>query len=282
MELAYFGGFTHTQIAEMLDMPLGTVKGRMRLGARQDAATELGGGGAHEQRSHEEYQENIGAYVLGALAELEAEVLRAPPGGLRDCRDEVERLRPAADALPRSVTPDAPAAQLKATLMDVVERGGRAPRTSPRPPARARGCRSAALAPAARDGIRRGRGVPRCSWGGCGHAISGERRRAARARWPATVDAARLPQTSGSLLVSRERRTARCCACRRLPGRTAPAASTRCGCTRGDEVHPRRPVRPRADGTGEAVVPEDLEGYDAVLVTREPTAAAGSPPSSRC
>src|SRR3954447_20340995 len=32
IELAYFGGFTHSQIAEMLDMPLGTVKGRMRLG----------------------------------------------------------------------------------------------------------------------------------------------------------------------------------------------------------------------------------------------------------
>lgn len=31
VELAYFGGFTHTQIAEMLQMPLGTVKGRMRL-----------------------------------------------------------------------------------------------------------------------------------------------------------------------------------------------------------------------------------------------------------
>jgi len=32
IDLAYFGGFTHTEIAEMLSMPLGTVKGRMRLG----------------------------------------------------------------------------------------------------------------------------------------------------------------------------------------------------------------------------------------------------------
>lgn len=31
IELAYFGGFTHTEIAEMLEMPVGTVKGRMRL-----------------------------------------------------------------------------------------------------------------------------------------------------------------------------------------------------------------------------------------------------------
>jgi RNA polymerase sigma-70 factor, ECF subfamily len=32
IELSYFGGFTHTQIAEMLEQPVGTVKGRMRLG----------------------------------------------------------------------------------------------------------------------------------------------------------------------------------------------------------------------------------------------------------
>ncbi len=35
IELAYFGGFTHTEIASMLDMPIGTVKGRMRLGLQK-------------------------------------------------------------------------------------------------------------------------------------------------------------------------------------------------------------------------------------------------------
>ena len=32
IELAYFGGFTHTEIAAILETPVGTVKGRMRLG----------------------------------------------------------------------------------------------------------------------------------------------------------------------------------------------------------------------------------------------------------
>lgn len=32
LKLAYYGGFTHHEIAEMLKLPLGTVKSRMRLG----------------------------------------------------------------------------------------------------------------------------------------------------------------------------------------------------------------------------------------------------------
>jgi RNA polymerase sigma-70 factor (ECF subfamily) len=35
LELAYFSGYTHVEIAELLDVPLGTVKGRMRLGLKK-------------------------------------------------------------------------------------------------------------------------------------------------------------------------------------------------------------------------------------------------------
>src|SRR4051794_29716117 len=43
IELAYFGGFTHTEIASMLKAPVGTVKGRMRLGLKK-LRDELGHG----------------------------------------------------------------------------------------------------------------------------------------------------------------------------------------------------------------------------------------------
>jgi RNA polymerase sigma-70 factor, ECF subfamily len=35
LELAYFSGYTHVEIAQLLEVPLGTVKGRMRLGLQK-------------------------------------------------------------------------------------------------------------------------------------------------------------------------------------------------------------------------------------------------------
>jgi len=42
IELAYFGGFSHSQIASQLEMPIGTVKGRMRLGLDKLRRTLVG------------------------------------------------------------------------------------------------------------------------------------------------------------------------------------------------------------------------------------------------
>jgi len=35
LALAYFGGYTHDEIARLLDLPLGTVKGRLRIGLQK-------------------------------------------------------------------------------------------------------------------------------------------------------------------------------------------------------------------------------------------------------
>ena len=44
IELAYFGGFTQSEIASMLDAPIGTIKGRMRLGLEKMRAGLTAGG----------------------------------------------------------------------------------------------------------------------------------------------------------------------------------------------------------------------------------------------
>jgi anti-sigma-K factor RskA len=71
-------------------------------------------------RSHEEYKDNIGAYVLGALPELESELLERHMATCESCRSEVEELRPVTAAIARSVPQVAAPPELKVRLMDIV------------------------------------------------------------------------------------------------------------------------------------------------------------------
>jgi anti-sigma-K factor RskA len=80
-------------------------------------------------RTHEEYKENLGAYVLGALPELESELFERHLATCEDCRAEVEELRPVTGALARSVPQVEAPPELKESLMAIVnaeaaERGG--------------------------------------------------------------------------------------------------------------------------------------------------------------
>ena len=85
---------------------------------------------------HQAQEENVGAYLLGALTEIELRAFERHLGECPVCRDEVERLRPAVDALPRSVPPVNPPPRLKAALVEAVEadvdrRAGSAGRSRP-------------------------------------------------------------------------------------------------------------------------------------------------------
>jgi RNA polymerase sigma-70 factor, ECF subfamily len=54
LELAYFSGYTHVEIAELLGLPLGTVKGRIRLGLKKIRAYFVSEGMAVPRRSREQ------------------------------------------------------------------------------------------------------------------------------------------------------------------------------------------------------------------------------------
>ena len=71
-------------------------------------------------REHEQYEENVGAYLLGALPELEAEVFERHLAGCSSCRRELDELRLASEALPRAVEPVVPPPELKESLMKTV------------------------------------------------------------------------------------------------------------------------------------------------------------------
>jgi hypothetical protein len=70
---------------------------------------------------HARYQDDVGAYLLGALNELERHAFERHLAGCAECQEEVERLRPAAEALPGSVVQLAPPPGLKKRLMAEVE-----------------------------------------------------------------------------------------------------------------------------------------------------------------
>ena len=57
---------------------------------------------------HTTYRDEVGAYLLGALSDAERAAFEGHLVDCQDCRNEVERLRPAADMLPRSASDCAP------------------------------------------------------------------------------------------------------------------------------------------------------------------------------
>src|SRR5687768_12193465 len=69
---------------------------------------------------HTEQSESVGAYALGALPALEAQVFERHLMGCELCQEELRRLTEAVEALPRSVPPHQPPASLKAGLMEQV------------------------------------------------------------------------------------------------------------------------------------------------------------------
>ncbi|HKP21810.1 MAG TPA: anti-sigma factor [Thermoleophilaceae bacterium] len=76
---------------------------------------------------HERHTDDVGAYLLGALNDLERHAFERHLRDCDECREELERLRPAAEALPGSVKQLEPPPGLKRRLMAEVEPPRRMP-----------------------------------------------------------------------------------------------------------------------------------------------------------
>jgi anti-sigma factor RsiW len=224
-------------------------------------------------RDHTQYREEIGAYLLGALTDLERQAFERHLAGCAECRDELEKLRPAADALPRSVEQVEPPPGLKTSLMEVVEseareRSGataRRERTARRIrlPSLA-GFRPVLVAAALALGLVAGFGVAQLGGGDDARTVA------------ATVDQGRLPDASGSLRIQGDGEDGAILTVQGMP----PAGGERvyqAWVQRDGTVVPQPTFEVGADGGGAVAVPEDLSGAQAILVTREARGGARAP-----
>jgi anti-sigma-K factor RskA len=223
---------------------------------------------------HKRYEEDIGAFLLGALSDGEHDAFERHLATCHVCQDELERLRAAADALPRSVEQYEPPQSLKIALMEQVYADAPAAATEARPrrsladrlgltggwPRFAVAAATALLV----VGVAVGYGIS-----SIGNDDSGTRSVAA------AVDTSRVGQARATMVVPKDADGAQL--------RVSGMPQTRAGqvyqvwLQRGDQVAPGPLFSVDRNGNGVGAVPGDLHGVNAVLVTRERTGGASQP-----
>jgi len=225
-------------------------------------------------RDHSVYRQEVGAYLLGALTELEQQAYERHLAGCAECRNEVELLRPAADALPRSVEQVDPPPGLKATLMEVVEREAderSSDQVRRRPPlsARLRGLlaplRPVLAAGALALGLLVGFGVAQL-------ADDEPDTRTVTA----TVDESRIPMGSARLQIPGDPEDGAILSVQGMPSLEGNRVY-QAWVQRDGTIVPQPTFEVGEDGGGAVAVPEDLSEAEAVLVTREARGGARAP-----
>jgi len=202
---------------------------------------------------HVRHQDDVGAYLLGALNDLERQSFERHLRGCRECQEELARLRPAADALPASVQQFEPPARLKASLMEVVEREAR-PTELPR----RRFTRPLAVAAVLLLGLVVGFGVAQ---------LGGDETRTVAA----TVDKA-MPQAGGTLDIEDGNATLEL---HDMPELRGPRVY-QVWLQHGDQLMPARTFEVGAAGTGRVQL-RGVDDADGVYVTREARGGAQVP-----
>lgn len=215
---------------------------------------------------HTRYQDDVGAYLLGALPERERQAFERHVAGCSECQEELELLRPAADVLPASVEQLEPPPRLKASLMEVVEREARAEQPAARherlrfmrPALRRRFVRPALVAAAVLIGLVVGFAVAQ---------RGGDETRTVAA----TVDRA-MPRAGGTLRIADDRATLRLHDMPDLGG----ARVYQVWLQHGDRLVPARTFEVGRSGAGRVELP-DVRDAKGVYVTREPRGGAQVP-----
>lgn len=215
------------------------------------------------------FKDDVAAYLLGALDERERADLEHHMAECAECREELQWLRGAADALPRSVEQYEPPPRLRASLL--AEIGGEGEGDRDRGPGLLRrlfsmprrltpGMAWAGAAAVLAIGVLGGYGLSQ--------GLSGDEVR--------TISATAEGNAGGVLTVSGDGEDG---AILRVTGLPQPTGGDvyQAWVQRGGTITPEPTFEVGEDGRGAVAVPEDLSGADAVMVTREERGGARAP-----
>ncbi|MEA2402744.1 MAG: hypothetical protein QOK00_3147 [Thermoleophilaceae bacterium] len=229
---------------------------------------------------HTTYRDEVGAYLLGALSDAECAAFEAHLASCPECRDEVERLRPAADLLPRSVEQVEAPPTLKRSLMEVVEgeaaeRAGAGDGTATsRRERRSLGERLRVLLGPIRPAIALGVLALGLLVGYGVAQLGGEN--AGSRTVVASVNERVLPDASGRIEIQDGGRSGAILEVNGMP--SLPRGEVyQAWVERDGMIEPEPTFEVGADGGGAVAVPEDLSGADAVHLTREPRGGSRAP-----
>ena len=231
------------------------------------------------ERGHEQHHQDVGAYLLGALSEIEATAFKRHLMRCEECANDLERLAVAVDALPRAVEPVEPPPGLKAGLMEIVHREAPAPAGRQGPERERRALRRtwlARLSPATGALLATALLALGVALGyGFGALDRGQDRAGVRTL-AAEVDSSRVPATSARLVVPREGGGDPIL---RVEGLEQPPEGRvyQVWLLRGEQPVPAGLLAVGADGTGGTAIMGDIVGAEAVLVTREREGGAPAP-----
>lgn len=230
---------------------------------------------------HELYEQDTGAYVLGALEEAEVTRFTAHLRTCHVCRDEVDRLAVAVNALPRSVPPFAAPAGLKASVMAAIDAEVR----ENAPPSKAStgqklrtrlgsvgaafgGIRprvaSLSVAVVLAVGLAAGFGVAELTGGSHTRTVT------------ARFDSSKVANGSGNLVISDNADTSATLHVHGMPALPSNEIYQVWVRRRG-EVIPKALFSVGDNGDGITAIDGDLSNADLVMVTREPAGGARSP-----
>lgn len=223
--------------------------------------------------THEDQAENVAAYALGSLPDLEARLLERHLMGCEACHAELQRAQHGVDALARSVPIVQAPPALKESLMAIVSAEA-ATASEPSPAARGTRLSRAHWLPRLRPATAFAAAALALALAFAAGTLTSED--ADPRVVAAEIDRARLPDGSASLVVADDARDG---GVLRVQGLPDPGRDRvyQVWVERDGDVIPVSIFQVDSKGSGAAAIPRSLEGVSAVMVTRERRGGATAP-----